>query len=141
MLIMRASPEDHKDILQVAKISKYTKDFSNQVMFSSEAAYEKGWINKALIDESGPIIGFTCVRHKVREPKTMLYFIGVLPEFGGMGIGRSLLDFAMASSPHKTMELNVMKDNEALKFYERLGFRTVGEAMKGEALRLEKDWP
>lgn len=138
--VRTATPADHDAIFKVAKTSKYTKDFSNRVMFSSDAAYEKGWIAVAETDE-GEIIGFTCVRHKSREPKTMLYFITVRPDWGGHGIGRDLLDAVMAHSPHRVMELNVMKDNEALNFYLRLGFRIVGDAMGGQAHRLEKEWP
>lgn len=138
-----ATPADHDDIFKVAKTSKYTRDFSNRMMFSSDAAYEKGWIRVATLaegDRRGQIVGFTCVRHK-RNGKTMLYFVTVHPDLKGHGVGKDLLDDVMENSPHKTMELNVMKDNEAVKFYERLGFTVVGDAMKGEAWRMEKDWP
>ena len=69
--IRAATPDDHPDILAVTKTSKYTKDFSNRVMFSSDAAYEKGWI--MIAENPGTkMLGFTCVRHKVREPVTMV---------------------------------------------------------------------
>lgn len=135
----RATKEDHAAIVKVAKSSKYTRDFTNTVMFSSDAAYEKGWIR--VMEHEGEIVGFTCVRHKTRQPKTMLYFVAVAPEFRRNGLGWIMLEEAMAAGPHSTMELNVMKDNEALKFYERNGFRIVGEAMKGQAYRLEREFP
>lgn len=140
MKLRVATPADHDEIVKVAKTSKYTRDFSNRVMFSSDAAYEKGWIRVA--EEDGKIVGFTCVRHKVRDPKTMLYFVTVLPEYRRKGVAFLLLEETMHASPHTTMELNVMKDNEAaISFYNRHGFRIAGEAMGGEAHRLEREFP
>jgi ribosomal protein S18 acetylase RimI-like enzyme len=136
--IRNATVDDHKAILAVAKTSKYTKDFGSH-MFSPPSAYEKGWIKVAVYPD-GSIVGFTCVRHKVREPKTMLYFITVMPEQRSGFIGERLLKRVMEDGPHDIMALNVMKDNRAVSFYERLGFRIVEDALKGKAHRMEKDW-
>lgn len=134
-----ATVEDHNQIVAIAKTSPYTKDFSNRVMFSSDAAYEKGWIKIAI--QEAQIVGFTCVRHKVRDPETMLYFITVLPDWRSQGIGELLLDEVMRTGPHQLMALNVMKENErAVQFYQRLGFEVTGEAMNGEAHRMERTW-
>lgn len=127
--------EDHKAILKVAKTSKYTKDFGS-IMFSPDAAYEKGWIKVA--DMQGEIIAFTCVRHKVRELVTMLYFICVHPDHRDGFIGERMLESVMRESPHEVMALNVMKENRAVNFYDRMGFKIVGEAIKGQAHRMEK---
>ena len=134
-----ATVEDHDNLVKLAKTSKYTKDFSNAVMFSSPAAYAKGWI-KLVENERREVLALSCVRHKSREPKTMLYFLVVAEECRGKNIASQLLDTVMASSPHKIMQLNVMKDNEALKFYQKLGFAIVGEAMGGTAYALEKEY-
>ena len=122
--------------------SKYTKDFSNRVMFSSDAAYEKGWVWAVrTLEEEPQIIGFSCVRHKVREPVTMLYFIGVHEDYRGSGVGEALLEHIMRTGPHSRMELNVMRANErAVKFYRRLGFWIVGPALLDQAHRMRKDW-
>ena len=134
-----ATEDEHKEISKIFNQSPYTSAFTNRMMFSSHSAYEKGWIRVATV--GGVIVGCTCVRHKVREPKTMLYFITIDQDQKTKGIGRMLLDNIMDNSPHKLMELNVAKDNkEAISFYVRLGFVTVGEGLKGEAWRLEKEW-
>ena len=137
-IIRVATPDDHAAICVVAKTSKYTKDFSNRLMFSSDAAYAKGWILVA--EHRGEILGFTCVRHKVREPVTMLYFITVHPDERGGFIGERLLKHVMQQSPHTCMALNVMKENRAVSFYERLGFKIAGDAFGGEAYRMVKEW-
>ena len=140
MRVRNAHSCEHDMILAIAKTSRYTKDFSNRVMFSSDAAYEKGWIKVAESD-AGEIIGFTCVRHKTRQPETMLYFITIHPEWRGQGVGKIMLDEVMDDGPHSRMALNVMKDNEAVSFYENLGFERVGEAINGGAWRMEREWP
>jgi ribosomal protein S18 acetylase RimI-like enzyme len=105
---------DHKALCKLAKTSKYTKDFSNEQMFSSPGHYAKGWVQKAhlLVHDEVMLVGFSCVRHKVREPKTMLYFVTVDPEHRSHKVGERLLEWRMMTSPHKVMELNVMKSNE-----------------------------
>ena len=137
--IRRAAMGDHAAICAIAKTSQYTRDFSNRLMFSSDAAYEKGWIMVA--EQRGcQLLGFTCVRHKVREPVTMLYFITVHPDHRGRSIGERLLRRVMEYGPHDRMKLNVMKENRAVNFYKRLGFVIAGEALDGHAHCMVKDW-
>ena len=139
ILIRPATQDDHKELVKLAAQSKYTKDFSNALMFSSPAAYEKQWI--ACAEFEGKLIGLACVRHKVRAPETMLYFLIVDKEFRKDGFGRDLLDIIMLNGPHKIMRLNVMKDNEAVGFYKKLGFKIISkDALKGEAYQMEKVW-
>ena len=133
-----ATVEDHEEIVKLAKLSEYTKDFSNRLMFSSDTIYAKGWIR---IVETTNIIGFSCVRHKVRAPVTMLYFIGICPEHRNEGIGETMIEQIMAFGPHYIMQLNVMKSNRATRFYTRLGFVTTEEVFEGKGLRMEKRWP
>lgn len=94
--IRQATTEEHDTLLKIAKTSKYTKDFSNRVMFSSDAMYEKGWIYVA--EYEGTAVGMACVRHKVRAPETMLYFIAIDPEWRSHRIGEALVDRIMADS-------------------------------------------
>ena len=139
LVLEEAGQDDHKELVAIAKTSPYTKDFSNALMFSSQAAYDKGWIMKASLD--GGVVGLTCVRHK-RNGVTMLYFVTVRPEHRSYGIGEKLLRWVMMRGPHDRMQLNVMKDNaKAVAFYLRLGFAVVGEAMKGQAHCMEKTFP
>ncbi len=132
----------------------YTRDFSSH-MFSGQDAYAKGWIRVAEAPLSSkiarrlvapPFLGLTCVRHKVRTPVTELYFITVDPAVRGTPVARNLIHDLMVNSPHSIIGLNCMKDNaRALRFYERESFKIVGEALKGQAHRLERhfsedDW-
>lgn len=137
--IINAPHSLHPEIMKIAKLSKYTRDFSNH-MFSGEEMYKKGWIS-AVMDDQGKVVGFSCVRHKTRTPETSLYFIGLAPEQKGLGLGSRLIDHIKDSSPHRCIQLNVMKDNEpALGFYKRLGFRELGPALKGAGVQLELRW-
>lgn len=129
---------DHKRLCQLAKRSKYISSFSS-LMFSGDGAYEKGWIRQAT-DEEGELYGFTCFRVKSRSPETMLYFIMVAPEHEGKGIGRMLLEDLEAHSPHPTIVLKVMKDNErALAFYTRMGYTvSKDDVYDGKGVELRK---
>ena len=138
--LRRATVDDHKKLVKLAAQSKYTRDFSNAMMFSSEAAYEKGWI-LCVEDAKGDIVGLSCVRHKVRAPETMLYFLVVDAAHRKNGLAELLLNSVMLQGPHNTMRLNVMKDNDAVGFYNKLGFKVISdEALKGEAFQMEKVW-
>lgn len=139
MIIRKAAFIEHGSIMKIAKLSKYTRDFSNHI-FSGEAMYEKGWINVAHMDFA-LLAGFYCVRHKTRTPATTLYFIGIDPEFKEMKVGTDLLQHMKDNSPYKCIELNCMKDNEpALKFYEKHGFKETGESLKGTGVHMELRW-
>lgn len=134
--IYSALPKQHEELCKLAKLSKYTRDFSH-MMFSGEAAYDKEWI-KVYVTQ-GKIAGFSCVRHKVREPATSIYFIFVHPDYRGMGIGEKLLNEIIENSPHKTFHLNCEKDNTpALHFYKKHNFVIAGESLKGRGYALEK---
>lgn len=138
-----ATLQDHKAILQVAKQSPFTKDFSNHI-FSGPALYQRGWIR--VLDKShsgvdGDIIGFTCVRHKVRAPETVLYFIGVDKAHHRQGVGDTLLADLIEQSPHRRIALNVMKTNEqARNFYLKHKFREDGDSLDGAGVRMVLDW-
>lgn len=134
--ICTAHREEHKAILFVALSHPCTRDFGNH-MFSGEDAYRKGWIRVAVAD--GEILGFTCVRHKVRTPVTELYFIGVHEDHRRDGIGELLMADLWEQSPHPTIGLNCLKTNKpAVFFYRKHGFALVGDSLKGKGWRYEK---
>lgn len=136
--IAKAEFHHHKEIMGIAKQSKYTRDFSNH-MFSNEEAYKKKWIT-VIHDENAKIIAFMCVRHKTRQPATSLYFIGVDEAYKGLGLGTKLIEHLKDECPHNCIQLNVMKDNSAGKFYEGLGFKVTGEALNGKGQSFELKW-
>jgi ribosomal protein S18 acetylase RimI-like enzyme len=140
VLFRFALASEHDKIVRLARCSPYTRDFSNRVMFSSDSAYEKGWVRVA--EAGGKLIGFTCIREKVREPVVSLYFIAVCEGERRNRVAATLLDEVMRVARHRRMALNCAKDNEAgLAFYAREGFTRTGESLKGHGWRLEKTWP
>lgn len=129
---------DHNELVKLAKSSKYISAFSS-IMFSSEDAYRKGWIRVAR-DECGELLGFTCVRHKVRTPETMLYFVMVDPAFEGSGVGQMLMADLERESPHERIALKVMNDNvRAIALYKKLGYIEAGPAYDGEGTVMVKE--
>jgi ribosomal protein S18 acetylase RimI-like enzyme len=64
--------------------------------------------------------------------------ITLLPELRGQGVGTALLSTVLeeAAAAGKRVTIHVARDNRALRLYERLGFRRVGE--HGVHLRLER---
>ena len=133
--------EHHKELVRLAKKSKYISAFGSQ-MFSGDAAYDKGWIRVAQTPQMD-VVGFTCVRHKTRSPETMLYFIMVDPDSEGLGVGRALMKDLEEQTPHPRIALKVMKDNErAVEFYRKLGYAVESEdEYKGEGLLMAKELP
>lgn len=132
--------QDHKQICAIAKESKHTSAFSH-MMFSGDDAYEKGWIQVAEDETDGSMLGFYCVRHKTRTPATSLYFITITEDARGLGIGSRMLQHLEDNSPHTCVELNVMKNNpDAIRFYERHGYKIVGESLKGKGVAMKKEW-
>jgi ribosomal protein S18 acetylase RimI-like enzyme len=125
MPIRYAVVEEHREILGVAKQSKYTRDYSNMI-FSSTQNYENN--DTAIYTLRNKIIAFTNYRHLVRKPTTTLYFIGVDKEHQSKGLGEKLLHWAVTNSPHKHLTFKVSKDNEgAIKFYQRIGAEILDE--------------
>lgn len=150
VIIKPCLPEEHVPLCKLAKTSKWTRDFSNH-MFSGTHAYAREWIQGAYLyeDQQDKLVGFYCVRHKVRTPATTLYFITVDPAHYRQGIAEALLGHMKEHSPHPCIELNVGVANvEAAAFYKKHGFVEVGPSLPkqksdgttewtGTALRLE----
>ena len=131
--------EDHKTLVKLANMSKFTAAFSS-IMFSSEESYEKGWIRVAMYGDD--IVALSCVRHKKREPKTVLYFLIVHPHVRGHRVGEKMLKDLEKQTPHNCLKFNVSKENpDARKFYARHGYRvTSNSAMHGTGWEMERSW-
>lgn len=133
--IREATLADHKELVRIAKQSKYTSAFSNMI-FSGEDCYAAGRIRVAVL--GGQLVGFTCFRHRKRNPATVLYFVAVDSSKRGRGIGTELMRDLDAVSIG-VVEFKVMKDNSAVRLYKRLGFADVGEALDGNAWVMRND--
>lgn len=73
-----------------------------------------------------------------RERELAIIDIALLPEHRGRGVGRSILEGVLdeAAASGKSVRLEVEPWNPALRLYERLGFRKVGE----HPVRLFMEW-
>lgn len=120
-----ARVDEHNDIVQIAKLTKWTKTFGH-IWFSPPQAYERRWIWVAT-DTAGKIIGFACVRPLKRRPEVVLHFVGVAPEAQRKGVAWRLLNALMAHRMVKRMVLKVAKDNPAKGFYDKQGFKVESE--------------
>ncbi|MBC8114767.1 MAG: GNAT family N-acetyltransferase [Candidatus Saccharimonas sp.] len=63
------------------------------------------------------------------EKEIRIVDITLLPPFRGQGIGSSILDSLIEESAAagKPLSIHVEKNNPAMRLYERLGFRPIGE--------------
>lgn len=80
-----------------------------------------------VIEAGGQPAGRLYVHRREREIRLM--DIALLPEFRGAGLGTAILGdlFAEAAAAGKTLTIHVEMYNPALRLYERLGFRRIGE--------------
>lgn len=80
-----------------------------------------------LAASEGKVWGFVAYEPGYQgQPSTRIHKLYVLPDTQGRGIGRLLLDavcpIAQAHADHQ-LELNVNRNNRAIGFYEKYGFR------------------
>jgi GNAT superfamily N-acetyltransferase len=83
-----------------------------------------------LTDENGPQ-GFASFGKRSNDPQVCkLHKIYVLPVNHGKGYGKLLIEEVkkrMADLHSHTLDLNVNRHNPAKSFYEKIGFRIIGE--------------
>lgn len=75
-----------------------------------------------------PAVGFSLSRTGFEEEELLLF--GVLPEYRGRGIGRSILDAlaeAARSRGAKRLLLEMRRGNPAERLYDTFGFTIIGE--------------
>ncbi len=116
-----------------------------------ESAEERAfrWTENLLVAKDGErVVGFVGYGAGRDEPQDTgeIYALYILSEYYGTGLGKSLMDAAMAQLSHyRSFCLTALKENKrALRFYEKYGFRLTGEEIPFPALcavgvRLRKD--
>lgn len=129
MKVITATLEHHKELCRIARQTTYTRSFSSRI-FSGPNCYELGRIRVCI--NKGVVLGLTCFRDRKRNPARMLYFIAVDATRQRTGAGK-LLMANLCNDYTGQVELNVMKENPAYKFFQDCGFTVVGEAYDGKA--------
>jgi len=120
-------PTTYKDILTFEQLQ-----YMLQMMYSP-AALQEQMLQKhhhffiAEIDEHE--VGFTS--YSETEPGTFrIHKIYVLPGLQGKGVGKALMDTIIEEGREqgaKKIQLNVNRNNKAISFYERNGFKIIKE--------------
>lgn len=138
-VIRKYAPDDKDAVLRVWYDSaRVAHPFWAPQMFDREReAIATLFLPRAetyVIERTGTVVGFISLMG------TEVGGLFVTPQYHREGIGRALMDHAMASRDH--LELDVFEANAIGRaFYERYGFRTVGdrldEATGLRVLRLE----
>lgn len=85
---------------------------------------ERFWDTTLVAERNGRVVGFGCW-----EPDGLISALYILPEEQGHGIGRLLMDRLLERlSGCGRVRLQVLEGNDnAIGFYEHLGFRLTGE--------------
>ena len=91
-----------------------------------------GDLGYVALDNDGQPLGAAWVRlftQDEADPTTPELAVAVLPTHTGQGIGTRLMHALLAEAAHHypAVMLNVRADNPAIRLYQRLGFRTVGD--------------
>lgn len=118
---------DEKKVRAVAKrcgpfVSTYrsTRDL--------QSYYDKGWV--ALLWEDAEPVGFWLIRQGTRNHWTTIHEIGVVPEAQRKGYGERMVLHLLEGSPwHRIRLVCDARNDGGLKFYDRLGFRVLGERL------------
>jgi diamine N-acetyltransferase len=123
----RTWPSTFGHIITSAQIN-YMLEWMYSIPSLKEQVYEKGHIF-LLAKLNGEYLGYASYELNYKEsPKTKLHKIYILPDTQGKGIGKMLLEeveFAAKKNANTSILLNVNRLNEAINFYEKIGFTIV----------------
>jgi GNAT superfamily N-acetyltransferase len=126
-LAQQVWPVAYKDIL-----SKGQLEYMIQLIYSPASLKEQMELNHQFFIaelEEEPV-GFASYSSLPDPGVYKLQKLYVLPDLHGKGLGKALLDFVteeVQQQGAKILRLNMNRDNKAKTFYERNGFKIVGE--------------
>ena len=130
--VRTATWEEDAVICEIARQSRFTRDFSTHRFFRTNiaASYSKGEVGVAVV--RGEILGFVYVKHLVRRSESVIHYMGVSTAAQKRGIGRQLLTWALRQSPHHYVVLSCEHVNTAgMEFYARVGLCKLHEGVYG----------
>ena len=120
-------PVAYRDIITRAQL-----EYMLQLIYSPDSLREQMRLSHqfliAELDEEP--VGFASYSSLTEPGVFKLHKLYVLPELHGKGLGKALLDFvtdAVIPLGATTLRLNMNRHNKAKTFYERNGFKIVGE--------------
>jgi ribosomal protein S18 acetylase RimI-like enzyme len=121
-------PSAYKDILTFDQLH-----YMLQYLYSPEALRDQMLKQHHIFllaetEEEDPV-GFASFS-RVKQDVFKLHKLYVLPGLQNMNVGRSLLECVLEECTiegAKKLQLNVNRNNKAISFYEKLGFKIVGE--------------
>ncbi|WP_456312598.1 GNAT family N-acetyltransferase [Pseudomonas shirazensis] len=115
-------------------LSKEQLDYMLNLIYSDEALteqYEKKEQLFYLVSNSESTLGFIGIEHNYKNGAvTRIHKIYLLPETQGKGIGKIVIEeiVKLALQNNSTaLSLNVNRFNNALRFYQKLGFEVTDE--------------
>jgi ribosomal protein S18 acetylase RimI-like enzyme len=114
-----------RDVIHDPQISVYIKDFGAQPGDFGVVAEQNGQVVGAAWTRIIPAYGHI-------NAETPELALSILPEFRGYGIGTKLMKKlfkVLRDAGYKRTSLSVQKDNPAVRFYERLGYRVTDEKL------------
>lgn len=114
-----------REIVQEPEIFVYIKEFGTQPADLGVVAEQNGQVIGAAWTRIIPAYGHI-------DSDTPELAISILPEFRGCGIGTNLMKKLfelLRRNGYKQTSLSVQKDNPAVRFYQRLGYKITGERL------------
>ena len=121
-------PSAYKDILNFEQLHYMLQYFYSPESLRDQMLKKHHTFLLAETEEEEPI-GFASFS-KVQQGVFKLHKLYVLPGLQNMNVGRSLLECVLeecAVEGADKLQLNVNRNNKAISFYEKLGFRIVKE--------------
>ncbi len=119
LLLRRCSLSDLDEVEKV-EMASFSKPFSHYMFYFLLKNYPEGFI---VVDDGGRITGY--IVYSISGGKGSIVSIAVLPDYRRMGIGQTLVDYAVEDLRKKVqyLELQVNVSNfAAINFYKKNNF-------------------
>ena len=119
-------PVAYGEILSKAQLDYMIDKFYNETALRE--LIQKGHVFYLAQDDNGKDVGFVSYEINSEPNKTKIHKIYVLPETQGTGLGRQFFELVKEKAienNQKAIFLNVNKYNNAIHFYNKLGFTKV----------------
>lgn len=121
-------PSAYKDILNFEQLHYMLQYFYSPESLRDQMLKQHHIFLLAETEEEEPI-GFASFS-KIQEGIFKLHKLYVLPGLQNMNVGRSLLECVLEecnAEGGQKLQLNVNRNNKAISFYEKLGFKIISE--------------